>query len=70
MANQLFTNSLQFGSNKYMITKRLYQELLAETNYIADYKDCCSYVMKAITNCFREVQEVSQFETKKIDIEL
>jgi len=70
MANLLFTNTLQFGSDKYMITKRLYQEILSQTNYIGDYNKCRSYVYGAIINCSKEVQEVVEFDTKKIDIEL
>ena len=70
MGNLLLTNTLQIGADKYMITKRLYQEILAETNYISDYYKCCTYVRQALSKCFREIQEVSEFEVKKIDIEL
>ena len=70
MANLLFTNSLQFGTQKYMITKRLYQELLAETNYIGDYKLARAYVFTAMNKCLKEMQQVTEFETKKIDIEI
>jgi hypothetical protein len=70
MANQLFTHTLQFGSEKYMITKRFYQEILAETNYIGDYNECKSYVYRAMNKCFKEIQQVADFPKKKIDFEI
>lgn len=65
-----FTNTLQFGSEKYMITKRLYQEIFAQTNLISDYDKCRSYVYGAMNKCSKEIKQVVEFETKKIDIEL
>ena len=70
MTNLDFTNTLQFGRDKYMITKRLYQELISQTNYIGDYNEARAYVYKAMNNCFKEIQQVTEFKTKKIDIEL
>lgn len=70
MANQIFTHQLQFNSEKYLITKRLYNELLSETNYIGDYTQCKAYVMRALSNCFREIQQVTEFPKKKIDFEI
>ena len=69
MANQLFTHALQYGSDKYMITKRLYQELIAETNYIGDYNEARSYVFRAMNKCFKEIQQVSEFN-KRVDFEI
>ena len=70
MTNPDFTNTLQFGSDKYMITKRLYQELFAQTNLIGDYNECRSYVYGAMNKCLKETKQVVEFKTKKIDIEL
>jgi len=70
MANLLFTHTLKYGSEKYMITKRLYQELLAETNYIGDYYEARAYVYKAMNKCFKEIQQVTEFNKKKIDFEI
>jgi len=68
--NSTFTNTLQLGNSKYIITKRLYQEIMAQTNYISDYNECKTYVMNALTKCLRETQKVNDFKTKKIDIEI
>lgn len=68
--NQLFTYTLKFDADKFLITKRLYQELIAQTNLIADYNECRRYVRQALNNCINEIQEVVEFNTKKIDIEL
>lgn len=70
MRNVLFTHTLQFGSEKYMITKRLYNELLAQTNYISNYNECRTYVYRAMNKCLQEVNKVSEFPKKKIDFEI
>lgn len=68
--NIVFTNSLQYGKDKYMITRRLYRELLAQTNLICDYNEARAYVHRAMNKCINEIQKVSEFETKTIDIEI
>lgn len=70
MGNQTFDKTLQFGNDKYLITKRLYRELIAETNYISDYNECRIYVMKAMNKCMNEIKRVANFEGKKIDFEI
>ena len=70
MTTPLFTHSLKFNSEKYMITKRLYNELIAETNYIGNYNECRAYVFKAMNKCFKEIQQVTEFPKKKIDFEI
>ena len=70
MGNLLYTNTLQIDSDKFLITKRLYQEMFSQMNYLSDYGKCRVYVRKAMSKCLREVKEVREFEVKKIDIEL
>lgn len=70
MNNQIFTNTLQFGNDKYLITRRLYRELIAQTNLIGNYTECRRYVHEAMNKCYKEIQEVSEFTTKKVDIEI
>lgn len=70
MNTPLFTNTLTIGNGKFLITKRLYQELFAEMNFIKDYAKCREYVHEAMTKCLHEVKEVTNFEVKKIDIQL
>lgn len=70
MRNFTYDNTLILDKKKYLISKRLYQELLAQTNLIKDYLKCRSYVITAVYRCANEVMEVAEFKTKKIDIEI
>ena len=70
MITQLLDHQLKFDNDCFMITKRLYQELLAETNYIGDYGKCRSYVRLTLAKCTEEVEKVKAFKTRKIHIEL
>jgi hypothetical protein len=70
ITKQILDHQLKFDSDMFMITKRLYLELLAETNYISDYNACRKYVRSVMSKCFNEIKEVKAFETRKIHIEL
>ena len=70
MQQQLKDHQLKFDNDMFMITKRLYLELLAQTNYLVDYGKCRSYVRSVISNSGNEIKEVKSFETKKIHMEL
>jgi len=70
MNNIVFTHQLQFDCDKFEITKRLYHELMAKTNEIGDYSKCRNYVRLTMSNCMKEVKQVSTFVAKKIDITL
>ena len=67
---QVLDHQLQFDSDMYMITKRLYLELLAQTNLIGDYNECRRYVRLTMAKSQQEVKEVKAFKTKKIHIQL
>ena len=69
MIQQVKDHQLQFDNDKFMITKRLYLELLAETNYIIDYEQCRKHVRSVMSKSGKEIKQVRQFETKKIHIE-
>jgi len=70
MTNPDFTNTLQIDNDKFLITKRLYQEMFAEMNLIKDYGRCRKYVREAMDNCLKEISSVTSFKVKKIDIVL
>ena len=70
MKNIIFSKTLAIDNEKYMITKRLYHELIAQTNLIANFNECRAYIRKSLNVCYKEIQEVKQFETRKIDIEI
>ena len=70
MTQIIFTYSLQFDNEKFMITKRLYNEIISETNLIGDYGMCRVYVKEVLNKCQRETKKVLNFEKKKIDIEI
>lgn len=65
-----FTNTLQIDNDKFLITKRLYQEMFAEMNLIKDYGRCRKYVRQAMDSCLKEINSVTSFKVKKIDIVL
>ena len=67
---QVLDHQLKFDNDLFMITKRLYLELLAQTNYISDYTQCRKYVRSVMSKSGKEIKEVRQFETRKIHIEL
>lgn len=68
--NQLLDHQLKFDNDMFMITKRLYLELLAQTNYISDYNQCRRHVRSVMSKSGNEIKEVKAFETRKIHIEL
>ena len=67
---QTLDYQLKFDADMFMITKRLYLEILAQTNYLGDYGKCRKYVREVMFKCMKEVKEVKAFKTKKIHIEL
>lgn len=70
MTNQIKDHQLKFDNDKFMITKRLYLELLAQTNFISNYEQCRKHVRSVMSKSSNEIKEVKTFETKKIHIEL
>ena len=61
---------LKIDNDQFLITKRLYQEIMAETNLIADYDKCKVYVRKTLSTCKDEAKLLSNVKTKKFQIEL
>lgn len=70
MTKEILDHQLQIDKDKYLISKRLFNEIYAETNYLGDYDKCRSYVRATMCICMSEIQEVNNFKTKKIDIQL
>lgn len=70
ITKQELDHQLKFDEDMFMISKRLYLELLAKTNYIGDYVRCRREVRLAMSNCANEVKEVKAFKTRKVHIEL
>lgn len=66
----MFIYNLKISNEKFVITRRLYNELIAQTNLIGDYNKCRVYVRKSLDSCKREVKKVYEFENKKIDFEI
>jgi hypothetical protein len=70
MIIQVHSYQLQIDNDKFLITKRLFQEMFAEINYLVDYTKCRSYVRATMSLCTKEITEVNTFKVKKIDIQL
>ena len=68
--NQIPDKQLKFRNSKFVITKRLYNELISQTNYMKSIIDCQEYIWKALRECSDEVIEVKEFAVKKIDFEI
>lgn len=68
--NIIKEKNLVLDNEKYRISKRLYLELIAQTNFIKSFKECRAYVYRAINKCGEEVEKVKVFNTKKIDFEI
>lgn len=67
---QVLSHQLQIDNDKYLITKRLFQEMYSQINYLVDYAKCRSYVRATMFCCIGEIKEVKEFEVKKVDIHL
>jgi hypothetical protein len=67
---QVHSHQLQIDNDKYLITKRLFTEMYSQLNYLVDYAKCRSYVRATMSCCVNETKVVTNFETKKIDIQL
>jgi len=70
MIQQTLDYQLKFDSDMFMITKRLYLEILAQTNYLGEYGACRKYVREVMSKCIGEVKEVKEFKTRKVHIEI
>lgn len=67
MGNQTFMYVLQNGHKRLSITKRLYNEIIADTNG-KDYNEARTIILTKIQECSAEVQRDTS--GKKVDIEI
>lgn len=67
MGNQTFMYVLQNGHKRLSITKRLYNEIIADTNG-KDYNEARSIILIKINECRNEVK--ADTTGKKADIEI
>jgi hypothetical protein len=67
MGNQSFEKILVYNGRRFLITKRLYQELIANTNG-KEYRDARVIVHTALRDCEKETKPDRSSE--KVDFEI
>jgi hypothetical protein len=67
MGNQNFSYVIQNGQRRLMITTRLYNEIIADTNGLI-YSNACAVIRRKLSECTTEVK--ADTTGKKVSIEI